>query len=283
MTMAEAKDAASVLLLRDSNAGPEVFMVQRHRGNQFMANAHVFVGGRVDEHDGDAGLVQRCRGRTPQEMAALLGEADPTRAVAITIAAIRETFEESGILLAVDRQGGFLDGHAELPSMRDALNNGAIRFVDVLLEHDLYLDLSRLGYRARWITPEFEARRFDARFFLCRSPANQTASHDLRETSAGGWYTVAALLRANLEKQLILAPPTLTILEELQYLRDTDAMLCGAKTSPIEPICPRPLMSGANEITLLLPGDHRYNDPASPSGPEHYVVLRDGCWQRVLR
>ena len=278
MANAEATHAATVVLVRNSAQGPELFMVQRHHGNTFMANAHVFVGGKIDASDSAEPLLARCRGLDAQTASQWLGISAPAAALAVYVGALRETFEESGVLLS--------EGVSELTpetlaSLRARLNDDQTDFGELLSTNGLMLRPDRLRYLARWITPEFEARRFDARFFVAQVAETQEASFDRRETTAGAWFTVENLLAANREKRVLLAPPTLAVLQDLRAANSAEEMLELCPDRPVAAICPRPLTQNTEELTLLLPGDHRFDTPESSAGPEDCVVLRDGYWQRI--
>jgi 8-oxo-dGTP pyrophosphatase MutT (NUDIX family) len=270
--------AATVLLVRDARPGPELFMVRRHQRSGFMANATVFVGGRLDAADGQPEIGARCAGLSAEQAGRRLGLDRPELALALHVAAARETFEESGVLLA----DGAAPDPERLGQLRLRLNRDELGFAAVLAQLDRRLALDRLHFLSHWITPEVEPRRYDTYFFVCRMPEGQRASTDRRETTAGDWYTAEALLAGHRAHDLMLAPPTLCTLEDLRAARSADELVAAAADRPVAPIMPRPL-EGALELTLLLPGDHRYDDPTSNDGPEHFVVLRDGHWQRLRR
>ena len=273
------RDAASLVLLRDAADGVQVYMVRRHGRSRFMANAHVFPGGRLDEADCAPQLEKRCTGVTGRQAAQRLDLEDEHRARGLYVAALRETFEEAGVLLARPGQGD--SAAPDLCDLRGRLNDGETTLAAMLEQHDLVLDLGRLRYLDRWITPEFEPRRYDARFFVGRTPGDQQASHDRVETTAGSWCTVAQLLESNRRGELFLAPPTLCILEGLAGHGSVDAALEAAPDAPMQPTQPRPLQKNARELTLLLPDDHRYDDPDSDAGPVDCVVLREGAFQHL--
>jgi len=273
-------DAASLLVLRDSPAGPEVYMVRRHPSSRFMANALVFVGGRIDAADGAPEMLERCSGLAPEEAARRLGMApgEGAEAAGLHVAAIRECLEECGLLLA-DRVDDEPLSDAERDELRAELLDGRVSFAGLCQRRRLRLPLADLRFIARWVTPEEETRRFDARFFACRAPGGQTASVDPREATLGVWLSADEALRANRERRELLAPPTLTILERLRRF-STVAELLSATPREVTVTQPR-VLPGAVPLTLLLPGDHRFQDLASPEGPEHYVVLEAGHWRRV--
>lgn len=263
------RDASTVLLLRDAREGFEVLMVRRHSRSGFMGGAHVFPGGKVDDADGAREIVSRVVGRSGDDAARALGEEDPRRAVALFVAAIRETFEEAGLLL------GELAASADLAAARAS---GA-PFAEVLARLDARPTLDALVPQARWVTPTAESRRFDARFFLARAPVGQTASHDARETTEHHWLTPRAALERGERGEIVLPPPTLCSLEWLADFATIDAALAAAAVQPprrIEPV----FVATEAVPTLALPGDPLHADraPALP-GPTR-VVLRDGRWRR---
>lgn len=278
--IASPRLASTVLIVRDGATGPEIFMVRRHQESRFMANAMVFVGGRTDELDADPAFWSFESGVSVPEAAKRIGVAKfgPTRS--IYAAAVRETFEESGVLLARDKHGVLVSAEGLAP-LREALNTDEVSFGDLLAKRKLTAAFSELRYLAHWITPEFEPRRYDTYFFACRMPPGQQASYDERETTAGDWYRVDDVLEANKRADVLLAPPTLCVLEDLAGCKDADALLARASDTPTAPVMPRALTVNADVVTLLLPGDHRYDDQTSSSGREHYVALRDGRWQRA--
>lgn len=254
-------------------------MVRRHHKSKFMANAHVFPGGRVDEQDCAPGLAALVLPFEAATAARRLGHDDPAVALGFYLAAVRETLEEAGLLPGLGRApGGGQQPGQQLARWRSQLNDHTLELAGLLsqLEHPLQLD--QLRYLDHWVTPEFEHRRFSARFFICRAPPDQQASFDPHETTAGQWFTVAELLQGNSENRLHLAPPTLCILERLAPHQDVDVMLDAAPDRPLPATMPRPLIKGASALTLLLPGDHRYDDPESATGAVDCVELHDGHW-----
>jgi 8-oxo-dGTP pyrophosphatase MutT (NUDIX family) len=282
------RDAATVALLRDrpsriarhndsapeatatGPSGIEVFLVRRHRRSGFMADAHVFPGGKLDATDADPALRARLRGRSPDDAAAVLGESDADRALALFVAAIRETFEESGVLLADIPKPPRLD------EARRALASG-VAFREVLDTLDVHLRLDLLVPQARWVTPAVEPRRFDTRFFIARAPAAQRASHDPRETTDALWLAPADAIARNASGELRLPPPTLRTLEWLARWPDVDAALAAAGSRPppyVDPV----FFEVDGVAALALPGDpqHPTRTPAL-EGPSR-IVLDGGRW-----
>ena len=199
------RPAATLALLRDahsgSEGGPQVLMLQRTQNAAFLGGAYVFAGGALDAADDEGRVVARVRG---------LSEPNPT--VAYWVAAIRECFEESGVLLACDAQGQFISAAraAQLAHYRSR------PFIELLQDEDLYLPASELAYCGHWITAPGRARRFDTRFFVAVAPEGQAGSHDAAETVHHIWITPReALERANRgEIELVHATrETLTMLK----------------------------------------------------------------------
>ena len=174
--------AATILLLRDVPGGLEVFMVKRHHQIDFVAGALVFPGGKVEKGDSDAALKEFFDG----------GEAWTDAMRALGAGAIREAFEESGILLARDaRHGDFVSGErlAELQHYRPLLDKREAVLADVLRKEKLRLALDQLVHFAHWTTPANMPKRFDTHFFLAEMPTSQEAAYDHLETSDGVWIT----------------------------------------------------------------------------------------------
>jgi 8-oxo-dGTP pyrophosphatase MutT (NUDIX family) len=265
------RDSATVLLLRDGAEGLEVFMVRRHGRSAFMADAHVFPGGTTYAQDASEALRARASGRSPEEAARVLGERDPMRAFGLHCAAIRETFEEAGVLLAdVPDDGG------ALTDARQRLLEGT-PFASVLETLDARLALDRLIPHTRWITPEVEPRRYDARFFLALAPADQTAEHDRLETTAGLWTRPETALADEREGRIRLAPPTMRTLEALVPFSTAHTALEGAAQTPPPTVAPV-LRQVGDQLVLCLPGDpdHPVSERALPGSTR--MVLMDGRW-----
>lgn len=270
MSTQPVKDAATILLLR-GDVDFEIFMVERGKTAQFMARAMVFPGGRVDA--ADYALADACD-ISPKQAAAALGMNDARRALGYYIAAIRETFEEAGVLLADGPASDVL--HGQLADLRRDLNAKTIDFATVIAQTGATLRASALVPYAHWVTPPIEKRRYDTVFFLARVPDDQRASHDAIENSAGAWLSPQATLDAHGAGQLRLAPPTLWELTALSACKDA-AAACALRTELPAAIQPQPF-DVDGEFCLLLPGDTQFNPPGDGT---KRVALREGRWSVV--
>jgi 8-oxo-dGTP pyrophosphatase MutT (NUDIX family) len=215
--------AATVLLLRDAagTVSPvEVFMLRRVAGMAFAAGMHVFPGGSVEERDGDTRLTWF--GPAPESFTAALS-ADPALARALVVGAIRETFEECGVLLAGSRPDHVLDDVSGRGWERDrlALAAGELGLADVLGRRGLGVRADLLRPWAHWVTPPFERRRFDTRFFVAPLPAGQQARDPGEESDRAEWLPPAEALRQHRTGQAGLLPPTIVCLEEIATVTST--------------------------------------------------------------
>ena len=205
------RKAATVLVVRDGAADIEVFMVQRP-GRGVFPNLHVFPGGKVD--GGDHGLGHLCRDLTDADASSALGLAEGGLRYWVT--AIRECFEECGVLLAY-RDGALFQPRDDAEETRfDAYRNqligGSVDLPELARREGLVLATDRIHYFSHWITPESAPARFDTRFFVAAMPPGQRAQGHLRETVAGLWITPAQALAAYDEGRWQMIHPTLTTL-----------------------------------------------------------------------
>ncbi|MFT4267647.1 MAG: NUDIX domain-containing protein [Xenophilus sp.] len=267
--------AASVLLVRDGAGGPEVFMVQRHSRSAVLGGAWVFPGGKVDAGDGlpDAACA---RGDAWRERLGEPGLA-PQAALALCMAALREVFEECGVLFA---EGA--DAAATAQATR--LCADGLPFGDALARLGLAPHLDALQPWSRWITPErpvsFQGRRFDTRFFLAALPPGQSAAHDDHEAVASAWLTPRQALRRYWDGEMALAPPQIMSLAHVGHLPDVAALLAEARMRP--PCCVRPHVFdlGSGGLGMAYPGDplHPERERAMP-GPLRLRVAGPGRFE----
>jgi 8-oxo-dGTP pyrophosphatase MutT (NUDIX family) len=253
------RDAATVILLRQAadagagGAGFEAFLLRRTAELEFAPGAYVFPGGSVDARDADPGVGWA--GPDPADFAALLDVA-PDRARALVCAAVRETFEESGVLLAGASQDDLISDSAALAADRHALLAGAASLAEVLGRRGLVLRTDLLTPWARWITPEASPRRFDTWFFAAALPPGQAATAapeghaDPGESESGAWLRPASALEAARAGQMTLLPPTAVTLGELAGHADVPAIL--AHRPVITPRLPKVIIEDGR-VRLALP------------------------------
>jgi 8-oxo-dGTP pyrophosphatase MutT (NUDIX family) len=257
----QLRPAATVVVLRDTKFGLEVFMVRRHGATAFMGGAHVFPGGRVDVGDAAVADAAWCAGLEAAGIAPL----PASDALAHRIAAIRELFEEAAVLLALDAQGHLAATadplvHERFAEYRRQIHAASASLREIAVRERLRLSLDALVPFARWITPPIDVRQFDAWFFMTRMPPEQTPIHDETETTHGEWVRPADALTRAAIREIILPPPTWTTLREIERFATVDDALAWARTRRIEPRQPR-LHETVTDRYLLLPGD-----PLNPEG-----------------
>jgi 8-oxo-dGTP pyrophosphatase MutT (NUDIX family) len=272
---AEPIPAATVVVLRDAPTGPEVLMVRRDERAGDFAGASVFPGGVVEASDADPALAPAASGFSIERARAALGEPlEEAEARALYVAACRELFEEAGLLLA---HGVGESGFQRLCELRQALQAGTQPLRMALAREGCVLALARLTPFARWITPEFQKRRWDTRFFVCEAPAGQTAQCDGTETRETVWLTPAAALDAYRAGDHLLAPPTFRVLEELRgFSTAADGCTALGSAGPPRPILPVALR-GAPVPTMVYPGDRDY--PEGVGTGLNRLVLEGGRWK----
>ena len=255
--------AATVLMLRDSERGPEAFLVRRHEKSNVHGGVYVFPGGKVDDDDFScpAGLLDQ----EPSALQAALNEAetDARTAAGIFVAAIRETFEECGVLLA-------RGGHAAAAAGRTA-------FGQAVRESQLTLRTADLLPWSRWITPTHSitpGRRFDTRFFVLRAPPDQAARHDDHETIDSVWLTPRHALEQYWRGDIALVPPQIMSLSHIAGHASVDSVLNEARSRSPYLICP-----AVHEIdglrVMAYPSDPLHPSPTRVMpGPTRLTVVK---------
>ncbi len=211
----EPRPAATIILLRDASAGPEVFMLQRTRGAVFLPGAYVFPGGGIDAADRDPRAARRVTGLTDEQASAKLGFA--SGGLAYWIAAARECFEEAGILLAVDRAGAPVAPRRveAIEHWRAPLNAGERSFTDLLEAEGLFVPADEIVYFSHWITAAGRPRRFNTRFFVARAPLGQDGAHDASETVHSVWVSPREALARQERGEIDIIFPTRSSLADL--------------------------------------------------------------------
>jgi len=273
MTIAEARPASTVVLLRPAHPF-DVFLVQRSDSIAFMGGAHVFPGGRVDAADNIEDVDAMSEGMT----AAIARMSDVSAGVAVAhhVAALRELFEEAGVLLARP----LATPSARLADYRRDLLAGTTAFADIIRRERFRLALDELAYFAHWVTPEIETRRFDTRFFLARAPEGQTPVHDDGETSHSEWLAPMAAIERSRDGRISLPPPTWTTLSMLARFDSLDAVFDWARRKPIPRVQPRFEKRG-DQTLLFYPGDPMYPPVEGFDAADTRFVLENRRWRPI--
>ncbi|MES2686904.1 MAG: NUDIX hydrolase [Pseudomonadota bacterium] len=258
------RPAATVVLLRDAPAGLEVLLMKRHGLSDVLGGAYVFPGGKVDAADADLDMARHLD-QPLHTLHAGLGEPDinETTAGALYVAALREAFEECGVL--------FAQGEAAQPAMQAAalLREGQ-GFNAVLAQMALRLQTRRILPWSRWITPTQPSvmnKRFDTRFFVAAVPDDQVARHDDFETTESIWLSPRAALQQYWAGQIELAPPQIMSLAHLARHSAVDSVLAAARAR-LPPVIQPESFNDENGRVICYPGDARHSvrEPALP-GP----------------
>jgi 8-oxo-dGTP pyrophosphatase MutT (NUDIX family) len=280
------RPASTVIVLRDSSAGPEVFMVRRHQDTAFMGGAYVFPGGRVDAADHD-GSDAWCDGLEPAT--AQLSSLDAEVAVAFHVAAARELFEEAGVLLARDAGGNFVsltgdEVHARFNAYRLDVHGGRATLRSIVEREQLRLALDALVLFAHWVTPPIDTRQFDTRFFMARVPPDQTPAHDETETTHSSWLTPSYALAQAVSSHIVLPVPTWTTIRELERFATVDAAMRWAKGRRVVARMPLLITQDDGTRLLVIPGDPLYPEENTGDMPmETRFAFVDQQWRAVSR
>ena len=263
--------AATVLLLRETAGVLQVLLTKRAPGLSFMAGLWVFPGGRMEIADLAPELAARADQAAIAATSARMLERDdghpidaPT-ARGLLVAACRETFEESGVLLAITRDGSTRwddPRRARVAARRPTASADPAEFARLLADEDLMLDLEHLVYWSHWITPAFESRRFDTRFFALRVPRDQEASVDHGELTHHAWLGESDVETHVASGEMKLAPPTRLTLQDLwsshRLHGGLDAMLDAERSRIVPPILPKGSLLEGDETEIVLPWDAGY-------------------------
>jgi 8-oxo-dGTP pyrophosphatase MutT (NUDIX family) len=248
---APIRDAATVALLRDGGDGIEAWLLTRVNEMVFAGGMSVFPGGRVHETDaqlpftGDACTAAAARFGCAEELArALVG------------GAVRETFEETGVLLTAPP--------AALPEQRSDVEEGRVDFGELLREHGLSIDPGLLRPWARWVTPANEVRRYDTRFFVGALPDDAEAEDVTSESSAASWVGVGAALEQAQRGERRMLPPTLATLASLVPFATVAEAMAAADTRSLAPVRPHIRIDEDGEIVAELPDGSSFTVPRVP-------------------
>ena len=252
------RPAATVMLI-DDRPDLQVFMLERHANTVFAGGMWVFPGGAVDHQD-DASYYNRiATHRTDVEASRLMGLG--SGGLAYFMAAIRETFEEAGILLALHRRDEKpllieADARARYGEYRDRLNAGQLELKTILEAEKLLADVGQMHYIARWITPPGSPRRFDARFFIARIPINQTPQHDDDELVDSTWLPPMEILAKAEREDMVLMTPTLRMVKCLAAFESAEEVIRSVSRNPLD----QQVRVHRATRDLLLPGEAGYED-----------------------
>lgn len=251
---ATPRPAATIVLLREGDAPLEVLLMRRHQASGFVPGAWVFPGGRVDAADSGPPLYERVRG--------LPG--DPVPDAAFWTAALRELFEETGVLLARDADGPD-DGNAaddggwapdagsdrRLEALRRRLMDGTGTLLDVLEEMDLVLDARGTVHFAHWVTPVVEPRRYDTHFFAAALPRGRAVKPDPREMTEAVWLPPRQALDRFERGTLPMVFPTVKTLETLAPFGSVEHALSALRERPVSRILPRLVRTAAGVAIVV--------------------------------
>ena len=240
-----AKLAATVVLLREpdndaptapnpSNA-PEIYLLKRSTTMSFAGGRYAFPGGRVDPRDSDASVAWA--GPTPEEWATRF-DCSPADARALVCAAVRETFEETGVLFAGPSPTTVVASTRDetWEADRHALETRALSMTELLTRRSLVLRTDLLGAWSRWVTPAFEPRRYDTAFFIAALPTGQEARDVSSEADTTVWTTAPQAIADHAAGNVSMLPPTITTLHELAPYPTTPSVLEAASKRSLKPI-----------------------------------------------
>ncbi|HON78790.1 MAG TPA: hypothetical protein PK544_09890 [Spirochaetota bacterium] len=241
------RSAATLMILRNGvNGGgqsPEVLMLLRHPGNKFVPLNYVYPGGAVDEEDTAGDIIDRCRGIVPLEAMNIIPEAKtPEYAMGFWIAAIRETFEETGILYAVNSNGDpvTLSGPEEkerFSRYRREIHEKKLSLYSMLEREGLFPDAGRIFFFSRWITPPFSSIRYDAHFFVAGFPEGQDVRHDGKELTEHVWISPAEALAKYRQGNFRMVLPTVETIREAGRYQTIEDAISGLSQSKYRNVC----------------------------------------------
>nr|WP_222598279.1 NUDIX hydrolase [Lentzea tibetensis] len=241
------RDAVTVVLLRDGVEGVEAFLLRRVTGMAFAGGMTVFPGGGVDRRDADTGIAWA--GPEPAWWGRVF-DVDPPTASAFVCAAVRETFEESGVLLAGPDATSVVADTRPFADARQALVDREVSLAQFLAEAKLVLRADLLRPWSNWVTPVGEPRRYDTRFFMAALPEGQIADGETTEASHSAWQRPAdAIADARAGKHMLM-PPTMLTLADVGELGSVDKVMTAERS--VEKIIPK-LVRDGDVVRVVLP------------------------------
>jgi 8-oxo-dGTP pyrophosphatase MutT (NUDIX family) len=262
----EPRHAATVVLVREGEQGPEIYMLRRTASMAFAAGFFVFPGGSVDPRDEDFADTSWV-GPPPATWAEAL-TCDERTARALVCAAVRETFEESGVMLAgTDETSVVADTSGDdWETDRLALLDRSISLAELLGRRGLLLRADLLRAWSHWITPEVEPKRFDTRFFVAAMPAGQRTRDVGGEADRVAWLRPADALAGHERGEISMLPPTIATITDIAAYSSVPEVLSAGAAREVTPVMPKLLLDADDRIRFLLPGDADY--PTSSVPPE---------------
>lgn len=261
--------SATILVVRDGTDGLEVLMVKRHHEIDFASGAFVFPGGKACEDDSNSAWAAHFQGDAE-------GQARTAQ-----ISAIRELFEEAGILLARPSTGG--DGGLvptrlvqQLQHIRGAVDRGEQPFSDLAEKHGFSLAGDRLVHFGHWITPEMMPKRFDTHFYLAAAPAEQLATQDGRETTEAIWVKPADALAMEKAGEVTIIFPTRMNLGRLALADTVDSAMARFSGEPVTTVLPYLDANGSDGPEIVIPDIEGYGQTREPVGRVEKVMRKPG-------
>jgi len=286
-------DAATVILLRETPAANpfELLLMRRHAKQSFMGKAFVYPGGQLDPADCTPGLAVFASGITAEDVKQRLNEPDlpNEKALGLLFAAVRETFEESGVLLARSTSGKDIDFNDQkirerFAEYRTMIHQQEMTLEDLAEKEGLFFKLKDLIPFAHWVTPEAERKRFDTRFFMARMPFGQEPVHDSREMTETLWTTPGKAFSKHDAGEILLMPPTLKTIDEMAGRSSVAELLSWASSTTIRTIMPQ-ISSDGDSIIIKFPHDPEYTNAElkQPHRPDEIsrIVFRDGRFKAL--
>jgi 8-oxo-dGTP pyrophosphatase MutT (NUDIX family) len=288
------RPAATVILVRETRAGLQVYLLKRSAKSGFMGGKYVFPGGTLDAPDRDASFW---RNQIDVDSKAvdhrLGGDLTGDDIVAYGVAAIRETLEEAGVFLA-HRNGHTLSDYERIARLRLAAGLSKRWFLELVKTENWVLEFSQLYRWAQWITPLRMKHRYDTRFFIVMMPDDQRCAPDTRETVHGLWVTPAEGLQGNLSATIPLSPPTLVTLYQLMAYKDLNSLKADVSARQWgKPLAPNMVITPAGPLilepwdpewpcdTLTVDKDYLAHNILPPEEPMSRIWLHEGLWVPV--
>ena len=251
------------MIVRDSDIGVQVFMMKRSLRSSF-GGIWVFPGGILEDQDQDIAKKNYFSGINEKKAKAILNY--DQESLTYWIASLRETFEETGALIANRDNNSFFtpteDEAINLERLRSDLNNGKISFISILKQLNLKIALERLIYISHWITPDVETKRYTTRFFLTSLNEEVTMTHDDLEGTDSKWIGINEALEAHKAGRISLIMPTIKNLESISSYKNTQEMISAKnaiKAKDIPAIEPK-FFKENGQWKGLLPGEYGYED-----------------------